>query len=234
MTLSGCALWENKKNEKQIREEKNLIRMKKIENIRLLRVLLIKNEDCILARRVILAAGEQLNLQVRLFWTAPENISPLLRSGKADLAFGKVFDKKESARLRLEGYILTLPGKEKKSPAKRLFFSFGSGSAQLWEIFEKASLSAWHNGRISTEAPTEEELDAIPEEGFSDTDILPPVPVKVPAPAKAVPRNEKSSEKRMETKKGKKELSGRKRRGKGKRFMENLRREMQKNKIQQK
>lgn len=144
--LTGCFRENAAESKMPSLEEKNIRRVKKMEDMRLLRLLLVEKEKHILARRVLEAAGEQLGLQVRVTATPQENVMPLLRSDRADLAYGVELDRKALARSRLEGYTLRFTGK--KAGEQSFFFLMPPGSGELWGFLEKAALSAAANGRI--------------------------------------------------------------------------------------
>ena len=158
--LTGCFHWNNEEKKDSFLEERNIRRVKKIEDIRLIRFLLVEKGKYILAERVLSAVAEQLDLQVRVTATLPENVVPLLRSDKADLAFGVVLDSKELARFRLEGYTLRLS--DRKAGENTFFFLMPKGSEQLWGILEKAALSAAANRRIDFTLSAEEVMEKSP------------------------------------------------------------------------
>lgn len=136
-------------------KEKNVIRMKNVENVRKIRLLLVKNGDFLSAYRLVMGAAEQLNLHVYLTVTAPEYVFPLLRADKADLAFGVFLTPEELKRYRMEGYTVTLPERHGKN--QTLFFVMPRGSRLLWEILEKAMITSFVNGRTSFDLPADVE-----------------------------------------------------------------------------
>ena len=123
--------------------------LEKIERYRTIRFLLVEKGEYKLAYRAVFAAAEQLGLDVRLTWTSPEHIPPLLRAGKADLAFsGNLTAPEELKRFHLEGYMLSVQGKEKRYD---LFFVAQPGAQQLWQMLEKAVAASLMEERISFE-----------------------------------------------------------------------------------
>lgn len=157
--LTGCFYEKNTVKKEVAVEEKNLRRIKKMEDLRLIRLLIVERGTYILAERAVLAAAEQLGLQVRVTRTMPENIVPLLRSDKADLAFGLDLNRKELARFRLEGYMLHLT--DKKAVKMPFYFLMPQGSEELWGFLEKAALAAAANGRINLFLSAEEKEKAV-------------------------------------------------------------------------
>ncbi len=158
--LCGCFFPENaKKATQKILEEKSLSKITDIQNKRVLRFLLVEKGDFVLAYRAMMAAGEQLGLSVRVTWTFPEHISPLLRGDKADIAYyGKEkISSSELRRLLLEGHTLIL--KENENKKHHIPFVMNRGSAELWSNLEKAIQSSASNGGISFEMPEREDFE---------------------------------------------------------------------------
>lgn len=152
LLLAGCAFFNGEENrEKKIREKEELFRMKKVEDMRKIRLLIVENGEYELAYRAVLGAAEQLNLHVFLVMTLPEDVIPLLRAGKADLAFGIFLQQEELKRFQLEKYQILLP--EKNGKNHPLSFLMGSGSRALWALLEKGMMTAVSNGRISFDVP---------------------------------------------------------------------------------
>lgn len=161
LLFCGCSFGKN--TDKTIlpsTEEKNIRKMKRVENIRILRMLLVEKGQYILAERVVTVAAEQLGLRIRITKTLPEHVYPLLRADKADLAFcgtaGSEENKaellKELKRFRMEGYLLHLQENKGKHS---LFFIMGRGSEELWTFLERAAHSAAANGKIDFTFPQE-------------------------------------------------------------------------------
>ena len=158
--LCGCFFPENaKKTTQKILEEKSLSKITDIQNKRVLRFLLVEKGDFVLAYRAMMAAGEQLGLSVRVTWTFPEHISPMLRGDKADIAYdgGTKISAGELQKLMLEKYTLTLTENEKKK--HHIPFIMNRGGRELWGNLEKAILSSSSNGGISFEMPENEEME---------------------------------------------------------------------------
>lgn len=158
--LCGCFFAEkNEAGSLKDLEEKSQKKMTSLQEKRVLRFLLVENGDFVLAYRAMMAAGEQLNLTVRVTWTFPEHISPMLRADKADIAYyGKEkISSSELRRLLLDGHTLIL--KENENKKHHIPFVMNRGSAELWSNLEKAIQSSASNGGISFEMPEREDLE---------------------------------------------------------------------------